>query len=334
MLIKISDKGIKKLDNRCLLGTLCICQSAPSVTKNENLKIVCRKIVLYFEKYQCTSEKLMEKIKIKKERTIKAGFLVQGGTKIDEEINESLSKINDSFNEILMQVLIDAVMPILDKLVELDNNTVNKLVNEIDYISNNFSEKGITELKNKINDYENNVKKVIDACIRSTNLVSLDVIVNYNLKFAFDIVMLSSRIERYTNNCKYKERIDNYLEFISNKLVDEVNEVTQDALNTCNEFRERALNVIDTKIKELYLLNSKTNEKIKYKVDCVEKIKIEKTYEYKALNKLAVESGYKFDRQNGDHAQFVNSNGKCVTIPQGRLIGKGLSIKIQKQLRC
>lgn len=289
---------------------------------------------MYFEKYQCTSEKLMEKIKIKKERTIKAGFLVQGGTKIDEEINESLSKINDSFNEILMQVLIDAVMPILDKLVELDNNTVNKLVNEIDYISNNFSEKGITELKNKINDYENNVKKVIDACIRSTNLVSLDVIVNYNLKFAFDIVMLSSRIERYTNNCKYKERIDNYLEFISNKLVDEVNEVTQDALNTCNEFRERALNVIDTKIKELYLLNSKTNEKIKYKVDCVEKIKIEKTYEYKALNKLAVESGYKFDRQNGDHAQFVNSNGKCVTIPQGRLIGKGLSIKIQKQLRC
>ena len=56
-----------------------------------------------------------------------------------------------------------------------------------------------------------------------------------------------------------------------------------------------------------------------------------KTFDYKALNKLATANGYVFDRQSGDHAQYIK-NGKIITIPQGRPIGKGLSIKIQKSI--
>ena len=50
------------------------------------------------------------------------------------------------------------------------------------------------------------------------------------------------------------------------------------------------------------------------------------------LNTLAGNRGYKHVRSNGDHAIFRNSDGYVVVIPQGRSIGKGLSIKIQKTI--
>lgn len=62
-----------------------------------------------------------------------------------------------------------------------------------------------------------------------------------------------------------------------------------------------------------------------------ESVKPKKTFDYKSLNKLAIENGYVFDRQSGDHAQYVK-DGKTITIPQGRPIGKGLSMKIQKSI--
>lgn len=54
--------------------------------------------------------------------------------------------------------------------------------------------------------------------------------------------------------------------------------------------------------------------------------------DYKELNKVAETKGYSFVRCSGDHGIFKNDDGKIVVIPQGRSIGKGLSIKIQKDL--
>lgn len=53
--------------------------------------------------------------------------------------------------------------------------------------------------------------------------------------------------------------------------------------------------------------------------------------DYKDLNKIANENGFELVRCNGDHGIFKSSNG-MVVIPQGRSIGKGLSIKIQKTI--
>lgn len=60
--------------------------------------------------------------------------------------------------------------------------------------------------------------------------------------------------------------------------------------------------------------------------------KIEYIDDYKRLNKLATDSGYSMIRSNGDHGIFKNEDGSVVVIPQGRTIGKGLSLKIQKVL--
>ncbi|GAA0101446.1 hypothetical protein UT300012_21610 [Paraclostridium bifermentans] len=65
-----------------------------------------------------------------------------------------------------------------------------------------------------------------------------------------------------------------------------------------------------------------------------EKIRKSLTYvgKFKELNKIAGVKGFTKVRQNGDHGVFRRFDGSTVVIPQGREIGKGLSIKIQKDL--
>lgn len=69
------------------------------------------------------------------------------------------------------------------------------------------------------------------------------------------------------------------------------------------------------------------------KKDIIEsKNKIFTHYKYKELNKLATDNGFNLNRVTGGHGIFVNDNGLVVVIPQGRDIGKGLQIKILKNI--
>ena len=56
--------------------------------------------------------------------------------------------------------------------------------------------------------------------------------------------------------------------------------------------------------------------------------------DYKDLNSLAEQNGFTYIRSRGDHGIYRNKEGLTVVIPQGRTIGKGLSIKIQKTIDC
>lgn len=51
------------------------------------------------------------------------------------------------------------------------------------------------------------------------------------------------------------------------------------------------------------------------------------------LNSIAKENDFILVRQKGSHAQFKHTDGRLVTIPQGRVVGKGLSLRIQKDLQ-
>lgn len=63
--------------------------------------------------------------------------------------------------------------------------------------------------------------------------------------------------------------------------------------------------------------------------------KYKKIFDFKKLNKLAMDAGYSKIRQKGDHAVFKKIDGTVVVIPQGRTIGKGLSYEIQRDIeRC
>ena len=74
----------------------------------------------------------------------------------------------------------------------------------------------------------------------------------------------------------------------------------------------------------------KTIEKEIKKVDRDLNKKLKNIYCYKELNRIAIDKGYSKVRQKGDHGIFRKSDGSVVVIPQGRDIGKGLSIRIQK----
>ena len=54
--------------------------------------------------------------------------------------------------------------------------------------------------------------------------------------------------------------------------------------------------------------------------------------DYKELNSIAIVEGFELVRCSGDHGVFRNDKGHIVIIPQGRKIGKGLSIVIQKTI--
>ncbi|GAA0101550.1 hypothetical protein UT300012_22650 [Paraclostridium bifermentans] len=68
-------------------------------------------------------------------------------------------------------------------------------------------------------------------------------------------------------------------------------------------------------------------------LDTISKLTIENMYNYKDLNELANEHDFIKIGQTGSHAQFKHLDGRLITIPQGRNIGKGLSIKIQKDIK-
>lgn len=89
-------------------------------------------------------------------------------------------------------------------------------------------------------------------------------------------------------------------------------------------------NYKDTRSGEVYKLQ---RESIESNDPILETIETSKIFSYRKLNKLAEDNDFICVRQKGDHAQFKRQDGSLVTIPQGRLIGKGLSIQIQKQIQ-
>ena len=57
-----------------------------------------------------------------------------------------------------------------------------------------------------------------------------------------------------------------------------------------------------------------------------------KIFDFRSLEKLANENGYQLERVNGSH--YIYANGRrSIPIPRHAQIGKGLSFKIQKQIK-
>lgn len=117
--------------------------------------------------------------------------------------------------------------------------------------------------------------------------------------------MFSVEMEWLTNFLREKEIIDYFNNFIDYS--EESDEPSQNLFD-CIEHESKSLNSDEDSL----------SKEIKFIDD------------YRTLNKLAEDNGFKYDRCNGDHGIFKNDKGLIVVIPQGRTIGKGLSFKIQK----
>lgn len=88
---------------------------------------------------------------------------------------------------------------------------------------------------------------------------------------------------------------------------------------------------LDDVLDDVY--NYLVNEKEQNKPDLIKKKEVRNYIaSYRELNKIANKNNFEYIRSNGDHGIFKRFDGRTVVIPQGRDIGKGLSLKIQKNL--
>ena len=120
-----------------------------------------------------------------------------------------------------------------------------------------------------------------------------------------------------------------YVKIFSQKFTIVANLMIDETVNAaCREVYKTGERIKD------YLYNRNKNESSETLDDvteCNNNI-IRRELNYIDLNSIATECDFIKVRQKGSHAQYKHSDGRLITIPQGRMVGKGLSIKIQKDI--
>jgi predicted RNA binding protein YcfA (HicA-like mRNA interferase family) len=179
----------------------------------------------------------------------------------------------------------------------------------------NTVEEEVTNLQKYINDGEDIRQKLMKNAAKDTREIvdkvnELEAIAYYNsmqkLANQMDARMLQSM---------------GRIAFIINEICNEVFHPYYKQIN--NELGELS-KILSTKQLELNrILEKHTAEESG-------KAKIIKIFDYKKLNKLVQDNGYKEVRQTGDHKIFSNGQ-KSIPVPQHGL-GRGISAKIQRQV--
>lgn len=148
-----------------------------------------------------------------------------------------------------------------------------------------------------------------------------------------NLSLLASRYYSATGNNKYKNEYKINCRFMESKFTTILNliqsEIFSDYIDTLGNLEK----LVETYEPILFDNSNSELEKCREIEHTVENVTLENMYNYRDLNELA--SSYDFIKvgQTGSHAQFKHSDGRLITIPQGRDIGKGLSIKIQKDIK-
>lgn len=136
---------------------------------------------------------------------------------------------------------------------------------------------------------------------------------------------LKRLLEMSYDTCMYLNDMffDEYFYSISNYIKDDILNIVYDTISFLFD------GLTEEDLDELFEeLGSKDDEEV---IEEGDKVKLDYIDDYKRLNKLAIDNGFEYIRSKGDHGIYKNKNG-LVVIPQGRSIGKGLSIKIQKSI--
>lgn len=221
-------------------------------------------------------------------------------------------------------------------LIDLFNENINKLI--LDFNIN--LEYIVPSINNKEDIFKLHQKYLykLDKFVGDEEL-------NIKLKTSFDntscsiirvlrhIIFICNYCKNRTGNRIYKakERILVHkilakLDFWMDYIIDEFFDASDYMLNHFTEVLSNRL--LDIEHKE-------NLEQIRLEIDeCFKKTKIEQTSRFRSrdLTQFAQKHGYTKIRQKGDHGVFKRENGSTLVIPQGRRIGKGLSLKIQKSI--
>lgn len=278
------------------------------------------------------------------------------------KFNKMLSDTYDSYIDFTFEVY-----GILSNLSDTENEICNKVSstvkrlasslcrdNVIDYIENEFTledDKCVAEFCNKL----------LDIGLSSYLGVFSDYCTSLCTSFLEDVI--NDNMSKLTNEDCFKDLVALDTKFVKasfgrlHSLFDKIrgcseylNEMFNEecGFNLALSLKDGIISCISDTLKEFIkddlgglsieeifnrLASTEISENVSDIVSDIvsDKDRLDYIDDYKRLNKLAADNGFEYVRSKGDHGIFKNDNG-LVVIPQGRSIGKGLSIKIQKAI--
>ncbi|MBP3707072.1 MAG: hypothetical protein J6J36_00445 [Clostridia bacterium] len=233
-------------------------------------------------------------------------------------------KIHEREDKVVLDIAENNVMK-TEEIVALFNefikNTSKAIAkNEIDYLDIIVSYGYINDELDKIvseEEFMNDLEKHTED-IKKINTLYLDAVGNVLLGFGInDYRQFSTQVrilqEKFYTKAKNVVNVD--IER-SNKKINEVTRnafaLIKDLFKDFGDFEEEEIDIAEIE---------------------TDLMRYEYIGDYRRLNSLAKENGYKFKSQKGDHAKYEDEEGNVVIIPQGRDVGYGLSIRIQKDIK-
>lgn len=134
-----------------------------------------------------------------------------------------------------------------------------------------------------------------------------------NLKVDFD------RLRKYTELFCKEAFPENQIKYIVDQVIDY--SIVEHFDATSKKIYEDGMNILKSRLVKLNF----------------EEVELKKAFEHtllswKELEQKILNNNFSLVRQNGDHGIYKNASGQVIVMPRGREIGKGLQIKILKQL--
>lgn len=239
-------------------------------------------------------------------------------SKFKKEDFKDLSKLTIETAEKETIEKLEKVVPLYDLVDEAMYNCVVEILNED--LPEKYIKKPEELMKLTSRRLLNSAKKELDVV---TDILYDILSININLgKQLSHLTLMSNGY----NSEKYAKILRNHGVGMAKYWVNSVIEEIGDRLEFYTEF---ANNLLTDKLRTLVgnenlIINQPSEEKIRKSLGHIGK--------FRELNKIAGNKGFTKVRQKGDHGVFRRYDGSTVVIPQGREIGKGLSIRIQKDL--
>lgn len=247
------------------------------------------------------------------------------------DLNKMIQARLDECDDMLFNCLTENIT-----LVGLFSDEVNNMIVEF----NSRTDLIRTEVTSK-EDVLKMQREYMERLNSVVSLQGLDVRVEQSLHDVIkSVISVINHISFICNHCSYRTGNTMYKskeKILTRKLLSKldfcIDYILDEFFETCRFMFGHFNEVLNDILKEkgfedsLRFLTSELDEHF-------ERNRIDRTSRFRSrdLNRLAKRNGYKKVRQTGDHGIFKCENGSILVIPQGRRVGKGLSIKIQKSI--
>jgi predicted RNA binding protein YcfA (HicA-like mRNA interferase family) len=262
----------------------------------------------------------------------------------------ALNKVMQEASFRIDEAIINVIEPKIYELIEEYMNDITKQLDEIykeitivnkDYVNSNEylttdQMKEILISIGKFKQLSEDVNNVIEN--RVTNIVTKIIMENDTVTYYTNEFSRFRLAYVYYGKKKEINIINLMIKNLNNKIRNYINDVIKESIQyiidayevSSRQIIETVEGIRDSRLLELAEIKQKENE-LTNSEDKKSSSKLLDQYE---LEKLTIENGYTFSRQTGSHKIFTKENGKNIIIPQHtKELGKGLSLKIQKDLQ-